>query len=309
MKKFLSIILAIMSLVTAAAQEFRCSVSVNYQKLLNSQQSYDSGGDKKVFDNMKKSIEVFVNGRKWTKLEFEQAEKIDCTIGLILFERTSPTDFKGQLSIQLRRPVYNSTYTSGLFNYMETADFLFSYNESQPLEFDPTLFSSNLASALAFYCYLLLGYQFDSFSPSGGEPFFEMAHTVQEAAASSPVEYKGWQQKDGQKARYWFMENHTNAAYSKLHDAYYTYHRLGLDMMTKDQKQARANIIQALRYVQDVHRTRSSLLATQQFLDVKLQEVISIFTPAPPEEQKEVYNIIKEISPMNAAKLKDFNTK
>ena len=105
------------------------------------------------------------------------------------------------------------------------------------------------------------------------------------------------------------MENHTNGAYAPLHDAYYSYHRLGLDMMTKDQPKARQAIIAALRDLQRVHKTNTNVLSLQQFVDVKIQEIVSIFTPAPAEEQKEVYNLIKDISPINVVKLKGFNTK
>ena len=105
------------------------------------------------------------------------------------------------------------------------------------------------------------------------------------------------------------MENHTNSAYSALHQVYYLYHRMGLDMMTKDQPQARKNIIGALQMLQQVHRARSGLLSVQQFVDVKMSEIVSIFTPAPADEQKQVYDVIKEVSTINAAKLKGFATK
>lgn len=288
----------------AAAQEFRCSVSVNYQKLMTTTQSYEST-DKRVFENMKQAIEDFVNGRRWTNIDFEQQERLECSFTLILNSRTSATDFAGQLSVQLRRPVYNSTYTSGLFNYIEGNTFTFTYNESQPLDFDMTTFYSNLASTLGYYCYIMLGMYFDSYQMNGGEPFYQAAQQVQQAV---PDRYAGWD-THGSKNRYWFMENHTNSAYAALHEAYYNYHRMGLDMMTKDQPQARQAIIAALRNMQQVYKARSGLLSLTQFVDVKIQEIVSIFTPAPPQEQKEVYDIIKEISPINAVKLKDFNTK
>ena len=288
-----------------AAQELRCAVGVNYQKLMTTTQSYEST-DKKVFDNMKQAIEDFVNGRRWTNFDFTQQEQIDCSITIILNTRTSATDFAGQLSIQMRRPVYNSTYTTGLFNYIEQNNFVFTYNESQPLEFDLTSFSSNLASTLAYYCYIMLGMYFDSFQMNGGEPFYTVAQQVQQAAMGS--KYAGWDDKSGRN-RYWFMENHLNSAYAGLHEAYYNYHRMGLDMMTKDQTQARQAIIQSLRDMQKVNKARTGLLSVQQFVDVKIQEIVSIFTPAPPQEQKEVYDLIKEISPINVVKLKDFNTK
>lgn len=293
--------------VTAPAQEFRCGVTVNYQKLQSTTQQYETG-DLKIFETMKRSIEDFVNGRHWTNLEFDQVERIDCSISIILSQRTSATDFGGQISVQLRRPVYNSNYTSGLFNYIENGnDFLFSFNETQPLEFDPNSFYDNLSSTLAYYCYIMLGLYFDSYGPNGGQPFFDVAQTIAQTAGAAG--YKGWKPSDSQKARYWFVENHTNSAYEALHSVYYYYYRLGLDMMTKDQPTARRNIIQALKYLQQVHKKRSNLLSVTQFLDVNIAEIVQIFTPAPPEEQKEIFDIVKDISPINVVKLKDWNVK
>ena len=269
-------------------------------------QAYESS-DKKVFDNMKQAVEDFLNARRWTNLEMEQTEQLDCTLSLILTERTSATDFKGQISVQLRRPVYNSNYTSGLFNYMESGDFAFSYNDSQPLDYDMNTFYSNLSSVLSYYVYIMLGIYFDSYGMNGGEQFYEVAHNICQAAENSG--FKGWRSSEGAKARYWFMENHTNSAYTALHTAYYQYHRLGLDMMTKDQPQARLAIINALQSLQTVHKTKPNLLSVQQFVDVKISELVSIFSPAPPEEQKQVYDLVKAISPINVAKLKDFNVK
>lgn len=299
----MALILAVSSI---RAQEFRCAVSVNYQKLLTTTQGYASD-DKKVFDNMKQAIEDFVNSRKLTNLEVQSNEMIECGISIILSERTSATDFKGQLSIQLKRPVYNSNYTTGLFNYIENNDFMFSYTEGQPLDFDINTFYSNLSSALGYYMYIMLGLYFDSFGEMGGTPFYEVAQTICQTASNSG--YKGWRSSESQKARYWFMENHTNSAYANLRLAYYYYNRLGLDMMTKDQQQARQNIIQALKYIQQVHKVRTNLLSVQAFFDAKISEIVSIFTPAPPEEQKEVYLVIKEVSPSNVVKLQGFNTK
>lgn len=144
MKRFCTLCCLLLALSASFAQEFRCAVSVNYQKLLNTTQQYASD-DQKLFDNMKQAIEDFLNSRKWTNLQLEQNELIDCSISIILSERTSATDFKGQISVQLRRPVYNSTYTTGLFNYIENNDFQFSYTEGQPIEFDLNTFYGNLS--------------------------------------------------------------------------------------------------------------------------------------------------------------------
>lgn len=307
MRKVFVILFFTFLYMAVSAQEFRCGVNVNYQKLQTTTQQFEST-DTKIFETMKRAIEDFVNNRKWTNLDFEQQEKVDCSISIILSQRSSATDFGGQISIQLRRPVYNSNYTSGVFNYLEGSnDFIFTFNESQPLEFDPNTFYDNLSSTLAYYCYIMLGMYFDSFGPNGGEPFYEMARTIQMTA--SGTNFKGWQSRDGQKARYWFMENHTNSAYEALHSVYYYYYRLGLDMMTKDQPTARQNIIQSLKYLLQVHKVRTNLLSVTQFVDVNMAEIISIFTPAPPEEKKIIFDIIKEVTPINVAKIRDWDVK
>jgi hypothetical protein len=307
MRKWVAIVLAVLCLGPAGAQEFRCSVQVNPQKLLTTTQAYESASDKKVFETMKQAIEDFVGGRRWTNLQFEQQEQIDLSIALILNTRSSATDFAGQLQVQMRRPVYNSTYTTGMFNYMESGNFSFVYTETQPLDFDLNNFYGNLSSTLGYYCYMMLGIYFDSYALNGGEPFYQLAQQVQQAAEGSG--YVGWKSKEGQKSRYWFMENHTNSAYAQLHDAYYKYHRLGLDMMTKDQTKARQAILQSLRDLQTVNRKRSNLLAVSHFMDLKIQELVSIFTPAPPEEKQQLYELVRDVSPINVVKIRDFKTK
>lgn len=306
-RKFFILLFMSIFCVYCYAQEFRCSVNINYQKLQSTTQQYETG-DIKIFETMKRAVEDYLNNRRWTNLELEQNERLDCSINIILSQRTSATDFIGQISLQLRRPVFNSNYTSGLFNYMEGAnDLTFVFNESQPLEFEANTFYDNLSSTLAFYCYIMLGMYFDSFGANGGQQFYELAGTIAQTASTSGN--KGWKASDSQKSRYWFMENHTNSAYEALHSVYYYYYRLGLDMMTKDQPTARQNIIQALRYLQQVHKKRANLLAVTQFIDVNMAEIVSIFTPAPADEQKTVYMIIKEVSPINITKMKDWNVK
>lgn len=298
---------AMMAAAVMQAQEFRCTVQVNSQKLFTTTQSYSSDSDKKVFETMKQAIEDFVNGRRWTSMQLEQQEKIECSVALILNSRTSATDYAGQLQVQMKRPVWNSTYTTGVFNYLESGSFTFTYNETQPLDFDLGNFYGNLSSTLGYYCYIMLGIYMDSYQMNGGEPFYQMAQQVQQAAEQSG--YTGWKSSDGGKSRYWFMENHLNSAYAELHAAYYNYHRMGLDMMTKDQPSARQSIIASLRNLQSVNRRRTGLLSVQQFVDVKIQEIVSIFTPAPQAEKQQVFDLVKDISPINVVKIKEFNQK
>ncbi|MBR1783826.1 MAG: DUF4835 family protein [Bacteroidales bacterium] len=307
MRRVIAIMLPLLVFCLAKGQEIRCNVQVNYQKLLTTTQSYESANDKKVFDNMQQAITDFINARHWTNMQLQPHEQIDMSLSLVLSTRTSATDFGGQLQIQLRRPVWGSTYTTGLFNYIESGTFNFSYNESQPLDFDIGNYYGTLSSMLAYYCYLFMGIYFDSFSPGGGEPFYAMAQQVQQAAdGGGDVSFRS---SSGSRSRYWFIENHTNGAYEPLHTAYYNYHRLGLDLMMTDQQRARQGIISALENLAEVNKRRSNLLSVTQFIDVKSAEIISVFTPAPQEERQRVYDIVKGISPLTAVKMKDFNAK
>lgn len=306
MRKTISIALILCAFLTLRAQEFRCTVTVNPQKLLTTTQQYGSENDRKVFETMKQALEDFVNGRRWTNLQFDQQERIECSFTIILNQRSSATDFAGQFTVQMKRPVYNSSYTTGLLNFMEQGNISFTFNESQPLDFDPNNFYGELSSIVGYYCYIMLGMYFDSFAPSGGDAFYQLAQQVVQSVDAS--RYSGWDSKNARN-RYWFMENHTNGAYAALREANYAYHRMGLDMMTRDQAKARQAILGALHSLQEAHRVSPNILSLQQFVDVKIQELLSIFTPAPDAEKKEVYDIIRDISPVNLIKLKNFNTK
>lgn len=307
MKKWVLVLMLLLGVEILPAQEFRCTVSINSQKLTASAQKYETT-DQKIFETMKQAVEDFVNLRKWTNLDFEEQEKLDCSISIILTQRSSATDFSGQFSVQLRRPVYNSNYSTGLFNYLEGVnEFTFTFNESQPLEFDQNTFYDNLSSTVAYYVYIMLGMYFDSFAPLGGDAFYEVAQTIQQTAAGyTSVEYKGWQEKHGQKARMWFANNAINSAFQPARQAIYDYHRQGLDLMTKDQTAGRANIIKALTDLQQVHKSNRNDLLVTQFVDVKVSELISIFTPATDEEKRQVYLAIKDISPISVSKMKDW---
>lgn len=282
-----------------SAQEFMATISVNYEKLMNSTQSYEST-DTKVFETMKQALEDFVNGRKWTNLQIEENEKIPVAIGLTLTKRSSAVAYEAQLNIQMRRPVYNSTYTSGLFNYVETSGFSFSYNENSPLEYDPTSFSSNLTSTVAYYLYVMMGIYFDSYALGGGHPFFEQAANVAQVASPNA---SGWDASSNNKARYWFVENHTNSAYNTLHSVYYNYYRLGLDRMTQDQDGARAKMLLALDALKQLNDAKHNILSVTTFTEMKVDELVSVFTPAPQEEKQKVYDVIYSIVPVQVSKL------
>ena len=280
---------------TLVAQEFRGDVAVNSQQIQSNERA--------VFDQIQQVMNDYINNRSWTNLTLKPEERLSTNFALIL-KSQSRNNFGGQLNVQLSRPVFNSTYTTGLFNYVEQ-DFNFSYIEGQSVDFDINTFSSNLSSSLGFYAYLLMGIYFDSYSKFGGTPFFEVAQNIVQSAGSAS--YAGWKSSErNTRNKYWILENYTNPLYRNLREANYLYHRMGLDMMTVSQTQARNNIIGALKLVRQTNKEKLNLVAVQLFMDAKVPELVNIFTPAPEEEQREVLAIVREVSPVNAIKFKDF---
>ena len=275
------------------SQEFKVNVGVSSSKL--------QGTDRSVFQNLQTILTEFINTRKWTNFNYQQHEKIEANITLNLDDITGREDFTAELNIQLRRPVYNSTYTTTLLNTKET-NFKFKYIEGQPLEFDQNNFKDNLSSTIAFYLYYFLALDAESFSPNGGAPYFQICLNIINAAQrSSDV---SWQRSfTNTQNRYWMVENYTNSSYNALHLAWYQYHRLGLDMMEgESQSEARNNIILAIENLQKVHREKTNLVALQQFFDAKADEIVNIFKGAPANEQKRVVELMKQINPSNSSK-------
>jgi hypothetical protein len=292
MKRLLTFILLLLA-SNLYCQEFKVSVGVNSSKL--------QGTDKTLYQNLQTILTEFINDRKWTNFNYQQYEKIEANISLNLDEVVGREDFTAEINIQLRRPVYNSTYTTTLLNTKES-NFKFKYIEGQPLEFDQNNYKDNLTSTIAFYLYYFLALDAESMLPNGGAPYFQICLNIINAAQrSSDI---AWQRSfTNTQNRYWMIENYTNSSYNALHQVWYQYHRLGLDMMAgESQTEARSNIILAIENLQKVHREKTNLVALQQFFDAKADEIVNIFKGAPANEQKRVAEIMKQINPTNTNK-------
>ncbi len=273
------------------AQEINCQVSVSARQV--------EGSEKEVFRTLQTAIYEFMNNRKWSPYSFQIEERIECTILINITERISTDEFKGTLNIVLRRPVFKTNYNSVMLNHVDR-DFQFSYVEFEPLEFSETTFTSNLTSTLAFYTYIFLGLDFDSFQKFGGTPFYEKAQSIVNAAQNAAE--PGWKAFEGTKNRYWLLENLTNSSYAPLREFLYKYHRQGLDMMFDNLETGRSNITEALKLLERANQERPGLFLTQLILEAKRDEIISIFSEAGPMEKPEVVNILKEIDPANSSK-------
>ncbi len=289
MKKTLLILCFLIALNTKG-QEFNFTVAVNTQQI--------QGTDLQMFQTLQTAIEEFINSRNWTNFNFKPEERIEGTLMITLDERISSDEFKGQLNIVLRRPVFNTNYNTVLLNYLDR-DFHIRYIEHQPLEYSDGSFTSNLTSILAFYIYISLGLDADSFARFEGNPFFERAMEVVNSAQNAAE--KGWRSFESQRNRYWLIENLLNGAYMPLRESIYLYHRRGLDLMSENMDMGRLAVTESIEKLQAVHRTRPGLFILQLFLEAKRDEIINIYSRASQMDKPRIVNILKEIDPANSS--------
>jgi hypothetical protein len=277
---------------SATAQELRCNISISAQKI--------QGANKSVFETMQSDLYEFMNNRKWTDQKFAMDERIECNIFINLDEQISSDEFKGTIQVQCRRPVFNSSYETTLLNLKDN-DFQAKYIEYQTLEFNETSNKDNLTNILAYYAYIVLGMDYDSFSPEGGTEFFQKALSIVNNSQNAPE--KGWKAFESDRNRYWLVENILNKSYSGFRSCIYQYHRLGLDVMSDKAPEGRAAIAESLKSIQKVFRTRPSLYILQVFFDAKADELVNVFTGNSfPDERNRVSVILNECDPSNGTK-------
>ena len=291
MKKYLLISILVLSAVVTRAQEFICQINVSSPQV--------QASDKTVYSEMQQQLYEFVNNTKWTNYEFRQEEKIECTMMITVSDRISTDEFKGTINLQLRRPVYHTSYNSVLLNYVDK-DFQFKYLEGQTIEFNENTYTSNLTSTVAYYIYMFLGLDFDSFSLNGGSPYYQKAQNIVNAAQNAPE--RGWKAFESLKNRYWLVENLMNSTYAPMREANYRYHRLGMDLLTENVDIGRQAIMESIDLLKKVNREKPGLFAMQLFLEAKADELVNIFSQASPMDKNRVVNILKEIDPANGQK-------
>ncbi|NVO18300.1 MAG: DUF4835 family protein [Bacteroidetes bacterium] len=274
-----------------SGQEFNCQVQVNAPQV--------EGSERKVFQTLQQAIYEFINNKKWTNYIYRPEERIECSMMINITERISSDQFKSKISLVLKRPVYKTSYSTTLFNYIDK-DFDFKYVEFEPLNFNEDTYTSNLTSVIAYYVYVLLGLDADSFSKMGGTLYFEKARTIVNAAQNAPE--KGWKAFESLKNRYWLVENLLNSAYSPLREGVYEYHRLGLDMMTDNIEMGRSAINDCLENFQRANREKPGLFVLQLMMDAKRDELVNVYSDASPMDKTKAINILKELDPANSSR-------
>ena len=300
-KLFLVLIFCISSKLIHA-QELRARVSVISNRVGNNV-------DKKTFQTLQTALNNFVNNRKWSSDQFAQKEKIDCSFLLNLEPGDDANVYKASLTIQSARPVFNSSYQSPLINYQDN-DITFKYAEFQQLEFNDARVSgtdalaSNLTAVFAYWINIVLGFDYDSFSPRGGDPFFQKAQNIVNNAPEGKS-ITGWKAFDGTRNRYWLAENLLNSRYTIIHDVIYGYYRTGMDKLYNDEIGARSQILNMLTSLNSFNVENSNTMILQFFLQGKSDELIKIFSKATPPDKAKALDLLQRIDVTSATKYKE----
>ena len=268
------------------AQDLNCDVIINADQIQTT--------DRRVFQDMETTIENFMNGRDWTADEFAVEERIKCSLSITLIEMPTIGSFKATVQIRSSRPIYNTSYESIVLNFADR-DWAFTYVESMPLNFNQNSYTSNLTSILAFYAYVILGLDYDSFGDLGGDSYYQIAQVIVNNAAQSG--FPGWSALESTRSRFALIDDLTNQQMQTLRSGIYKYHRLGLDFFEKDPEVTRANVIEVLESIRVIKSRYPASIFVISFFDAKTDELVNIFDQASMQEKRKAYNLLVELNP------------
>lgn len=272
---------------------------LNFTVMINSDRSRFQNTD--IFTQMKASFEQFLNGRSWTNDEFRPEERIKGNLLITINEVPQVGVYSATVQVQVVRPIYGTNFESLIFNFADR-NWTFEYIESQPLEFNRFTFLNNISSLLAFYAHIALGIDYDTFSSKGGNPYFEVANDIVNNAQQSGR--PGWIQNPGdRRSRYWLINDiYVSTVYSPIREAFYLYHRQGMDLMLNEPEAAYKNILEAIRLVSEANKLQPNGIFTISFVDAKSDEIAQILKSAPFEIREEAVKLLLEVDPNNARK-------
>jgi len=273
------------------AQELNCTVSVIAPRIQTS--------DRRIFTTLQTSVMEFMNNTKWTSDKYKSEEKIECSIQIELSERVGADEFKGSIQVSSRRPVFGTSYNSPILNYKDD-DFNFRYAEYQPFEYNDGQVNPNLLMVLAFYAYTVIGFDAETFSPNGGNPYFAKAQAI--VANASNTAEPGWKAFEGLRNRFWLMENINNPIYKPIRTFYYELHRKGLDVMTKKTDESARLMGASLEKLRKVHIDKPLSVFMKTLFDAKSDEMVNIFTGAPADVKNQAKQTLSDIDPINTSK-------
>ena len=290
MRHIVAILALIVMSIAMTAQELKCNISINSEQV--------QGSNKAVFTTLQQSMEEFVNTQRWTNMTFQEKERIECSM-MIVVKSVQDNMFVCEFTCQSRRPVFGTTYTTPTLN-IKDANFTFTYQEYDRMEFQHNTFTSNLTAMVAYYCYLIIGHDMDSFAKLGGTPYFQVCEDIVTSAQSASLdnaEMVGWKAFESNRNRYALTNNLMDEAFKKYRAYYYDYHRHGLDEMVNNVANGRARIAKDIKVLKEAYNARPATYLVGTFLDAKSDELVNIFKSGTTDEKKMVYELLMDIDP------------
>jgi hypothetical protein len=302
MKNIFSFIVGVVLVQTVSAQELQAKFSIVSNNV-------SSQVDKKLFQTLQGALTNFLNNRKWTNDNYQPQEKIKCNFLLTIDKFTGNNTFQGSLTIQAARPIYNTTYESPIINFQDPS-VQFKYVEFQPIEFnenriqgnDPL--AANLTAILVYYVNIILGMDYDSFSPRGGDPYFQKAQYIVNNAPESG-EITGWKAFEGLRNRYKLIQGFTDSRFNLMHDIVYAYYRNGFDKFYENETEGRNGILSALSYLNTVNTENPGSMVLQFFFQGKSNELVKIFSKAEKDTKTRARDFLVKLDLTNASVYKE----
>ena len=289
--RYVACVVALVAMsISLGAQELKCTISINSEQV--------QGSNKAVFTTLQQSMEEFVNTQRWTNMTFQEKERIECSM-MIVVKSVQDNMFVCEFTCQSRRPVFGTTYTTPTLN-IKDANFTFTYQEYDRMEFQHNTFTSNLTAMVAYYCYLIIGHDMDSFAKLGGTPYFQVCEDIVTSAQSASLdnaEMVGWKAFESNRNRYALTNNLMDEAFKKYRAYYYDYHRHGLDEMVNNVANGRARIAKDIKVLKEAYNARPATYLVGTFLDAKSDELVNIFKSGTTDEKKMVYELLMDIDP------------
>ncbi len=300
MKKIIySLLLILSNVAQLASQELQVEVQINTPAL--------KIADPAIFRTLETAIREFYNNTKWTNDQFEPEEKIEASVQINVKDDISANTFLVDIFINSGRPIYNSNYNSPILNHIDR-DVRFFYEQQNPIVNNAQAHTDNLSSILSYYAYIILGFDYDTFSPLGGDQYFKVANAI---IANIPPNVssgdKSWTAESNNRNRYWLIENLLDPRLKPYRMSQYEYHLNGLDRMYSDISVSKAVILGALKEMNEAHNAYRNSMVIQMFSNAKRGEILDIFKNSVKNEQRQVYRIMSLIDPGQVQLLQELN--
>jgi hypothetical protein len=291
--KLVSVLALMLVGMAANAQELKCQLTVNAQKI--------TGVDPSVFQTMQTALNDFMNSKSWTNDQFAPEERIECSMFINIISSSAQDVYEASITVQLSRPTFNSSYNSPIFNFIDK-DCIITYAQNQPLDFNINQYQSNLTSILGFYAYYMIGLDYESMSKGGGTKYFTMAETIMNNVPTNAPDSKGWKTFDGQRNRYWLIKDMMASKYDLFRQALYDYHFLGMDNFYDKPAVARQSILNALDKLDKIARENPNEILIATFFQAKSDELVNVFSGADMGEKAKALAVLRRVDPSNATK-------